>query len=393
VPPPTRRRRSYDGAALVAPVSFGYAKSSPHEVPWFIGGALQELLVRSGETKAAVDALMIASYRLAPDNAASVCEYLGLSPGLIMDLPYGGASGVMALQRAARAVESGDAEIVACIGADIVPRPGDDGSNFSTFSRDHVFPYGAAGPNGVFSLITAAYTHRWGVQREDFARICIAQRHNARAAQGGALLQGSLTLEDYLEARPITGDLSLLDCVMRCCGAEGFLVMSVERARASGLPYARLAAVVERHNGSHDDPIQGLLALAADRDALYEQAGLGPHDMGFVQAYDDYPVIVMLQLEALGFCAPGQARQLVREQDLRVEGSFPLNTSGGMLSNGQAGAAGGFLGVVEALRQVTGDTPGARVRRPQAGMVIGYGTVNYDRGLCTAAAILTQPGS
>ena len=112
--------------------------------------------------------------------------------------------------------------------------------------------------------------------------------------------------------------------------------------------------------------------------------------MDFIQAYDDYPVIVLLQLEALGLCAPGEGARFVRNRDLTVDGDLPLNTNGGMLAMGQAGAAGGFVGMTEALRQLTGENLGAAVAGAKAGIVSCYGTVNYDRGLCSSAAILTR---
>ena len=129
--------------------------------------------------------------------------------------------------------------------------------------------------------------------------------------------------------------------------------------------------------------------IARDAPQLWAQAGLGPGDMAFVQAYDDYPVIVMLQLEALGFCAPGTAARFIAGRSLAADGELPLNTNGGMLSLGQAGAAGGFAGLTEAIRQLTGQALGAAVPDAQAGVVSCYGTVNYDRGLCSSAAVLT----
>jgi acetyl-CoA acetyltransferase len=69
-------------------------------------------------------------------------------------------------------------------------------------------------------------------------------------------------------------------------------------------------------------------------------------------------------------------------------GSFPNNTSGGQLSAGQAGAAGGFLGMTEAIRQLT-DSAGPRtVPDARLGLVAGFGMVTYDRCLCTGAVIL-----
>lgn len=381
--------QDYAGVAVVAPASFGYAKSSSQPVPWFAGGALRASLARVGLKKDAVDGLIVASYRLAPDNAASLTEMLGLSPRFLVDLPYGGASGVIALRRAARAVQAGDAEVVACLGADVPPKDASFMANFSSFSRDEVHPYGAGGANGVFALITDHYMRRTGATREDFGRLCVAQRANG-AKFPGALLGTPLAMAEYLGARPVAEPLHLFDCVLRCCGGEGFLVMSEDRAKSLGLPWARVAGAVERHHGDAADPVQVSTLRPADRDALWAQAGCGPEDMGFAQVYDDYPVIALLQLESLGFCAPGEGVRLLRERDFRAEGDLPVNTSGGMLSLGQAGAAGGFLGVTEALRQVTGEILGARVDRGERGVVSGYGAVNYDRGLCSAAAVLER---
>ncbi len=110
--------------------------------------------------------------------------------------------------------------------------------------------------------------------------------------------------------------------------------------------------------------------------------------MDVLETYDDYPVIVMMQIEDLGFCKKGEAPAFVRSHDLRARGDFPHNTSGGQLSVGQAGAAGGHLGMVEAIRQVTGQAIGAQVPGARRAVVSGFGMINYDRGLCSGAAFL-----
>ena len=107
--------------------------------------------------------------------------------------------------------------------------------------------------------------------------------------------------------------------------------------------------------------------------------------------YDDYPVIVMMQFEDLGFCDKGEGPAFVRSRDLTIEGDFPNNTSGGQLSAGQAGAAAGFLGMTDAVRQLT-DAAGPRaVRDANLGLVSGFGMVTYDRCLCTGAVLLGRP--
>ena len=127
-----------------------------------------------------------------------------------------------------------------------------------------------------------------------------------------------------------------------------------------------------------------------DRDELFAQAGVNHASIDFVQTYDDYPVISLMQFEDLGFCAKGEGPEFIRSNTFTVDGSFPHNTSGGQLSVGQAGAAGGFLGMTEAIRQLTGAPLGASVQDARVGLVSGFGMINYDRGLCCGAAILAS---
>jgi len=154
------------------------------------------------------------------------------------------------------------------------------------------------------------------------------------------------------------------------------------------LRFARLLGAIERHNAFPDDPVQYRGGWAIDRDVLYAQAGVGPDDVDFLETYDDYPVINVLQFEGLGFCREGEGAAFMRGNTFEVGGSFPFNTSGGQLSVGQAGAAGGHLGITEAIRQITGETKGARVANARHGLVSGFGMINYDRGVCSGAALL-----
>jgi acetyl-CoA acetyltransferase len=132
---------------------------------------------------------------------------------------------------------------------------------------------------------------------------------------------------------------------------------------------------------------------AMDVDDLWDMAGHGPQDVDLVQTYDDYPVISLMQIEDLGFCAKGAGADFLRGRDMTVNGDFPHNTSGGQLSVGQAGAAGGYLGLVEAIRQVTGTAGPTQVPDAARALVAGFGMINYDRGLCSAAAVIRGAGA
>jgi len=382
-------RRSYEGVAVAVPVTVPYVRYSTHGAHWFIGRAVDALVERSGIAKDEIDGLTISSFSLAPDTAVGVTQHLGLAPRWLDHIPTGGASGVMALRRAARAVQAGDANVVACIAADAnhVESFRQMLGGFSQFARDASYPYGSGGPNSIFAFITANYMRSFGATRADFGRIAVAQRSNA-LANPNAMFKVPLSIEQYLDARPIAEPIHLFDCVMPCAGAEAFLVMSDQRARDLGLGHVLVRAAIERHNAYAEDPVLVRGGWAVDRDELYAMAGASPDAIDFVQTYDDYPVVVMLQFEDLGFCAKGEGPEFVRAHTLTHAGDFPNNTSGGQLSAGQAGCAGGFLGMTEAIRQLT-DAAGARaVSGAELGLVSGFGMVTYDRCLCTGAVIL-----
>ena len=386
-------RKAYDEVAIAVPVTIPYVRHSTRGAHWFAARALAALLEGSGLEKKGLDGLCFSSFTAGPDNAVAMTQHLGITVRWLDHIPMGGVSGIVALRRAARAVQCGDARVVACIAAD-THTLGSFRSiveDFSQFSRDAVYPYGAGGANASFALLTDYYMRTYGARAEDFGKMCVEQRENARHCPY-ALLRKPLTIEEYLNARPIAEPLRLFDCVMPCAGAEAFLVMTRRRAAELHLPHAVVLGATECHNPFPDEPIQTRGGWALDREELFSQAGISRHSVDLVQTYDDYPVMSVIQLEDLGFCAKGEGADFIRSHSFTTNGTFPLNTCGGQLSAGQAGTAGGFLGITESLRQVTNTAPGAQVEDARFALVSGFGMMVYDRGLCSGAAILERAG-
>src|SRR5262249_1383851 len=352
---------------------------------WWIGRALRELTRQTGLRQRDLDGLSIASFTVGPDTAIGLTQHFGLSPRWLDHIALGGASGIVALRRAARAVQAGDADFVACVGGDTnhVDSFRKTLANFSRFAQDAVYPYGSGGANASFALIMKNYMNTYGARREDFGKICVAQRDNAMAVPH-ALMKKRLTINDYMAARAISDPIHLFDCVMPCAGAEAFLVCGEAAARSLALKGVRLLSTIERHNAFPDDAIQVRGGWAVDVGELWSMAGVRPQDVDFVETYDDYPAIVMMQLEDLGFCGKGEAAEFVRAHTLTNDGSFPHNTCGGQLSVGQAGAAGGYLGLVEAIRQLTDTALGTQVPNARIGLASGFAMINHDPGLASA---------
>src|ERR1700754_1046571 len=175
------RRQPYDGVVVAAPVTVPYRRYSTNTAHWWVGRAVREVVQRAGLRSSDIDGLSLSSFTVGPDTAIGLTQHLGLCPRWLDHIPLGGASGVVALRRAAPAVQAGDAEVVACVAADTnhVDSFRLTLSNFSTFARDAVYPYGAGGPNASFAFLTAHYMRESGATREDFGKLCVAQRPNA----------------------------------------------------------------------------------------------------------------------------------------------------------------------------------------------------------------------
>ncbi|RTL71698.1 MAG: thiolase family protein [Hyphomicrobiales bacterium] len=383
------KRLGYEGVAVTAPVTVPYRRFSINSAHWWIGRALRGLVAASGLRPADIDGLSVSSFTLAPDTTIGLTQHYGLSPRWLDHIPMGGASGVMALRKAARAVQAGDCDIAACVAGDTnhVDSFRRTLSTFSRFAQDAVYPYGSGGPNANFALIMSNYLRKTGATREDTAKLAVAQRENAMRFPH-ALMKKPLTAEAYLEARAIADPIHLFDCVMPCAGAEAFLVLREDIARDLKLPFVRVLGSIERHNAFADDAIQERGGWERDLDELYGMAGVKRGAVDFIQTYDDYPVISMMQLEELGLCENGGIVEFVRGNTFTTDGTCPHNTSGGQLSVGQAGCAGGYLGLVEAIRQLTGQALGGQVKDARTGLVSGFGMITYDRGLASCAALL-----
>lgn len=348
-----------------------------------LADAFLRALDAAGIERPEVDGLGVASFTLAPDHAIDLAWRLGLRVRWLMDDANGGAAGIDMLQHAVRAIEAGDASTVVLLAGDRLLREEFaalvDGYNRAT--RDHLAPIPVDGPNTDFALLTQRHMAATGLGRSDYGRIAVAQR---RWAEGNplAVYRKPLTLEEYLAAPVVAEPLCRYDCVPVVSGADALVVTAADRAPEG----VHIRAIRALHNpeGQESDGLRTGLADVADE--LWAAAGASPDDVDLAWVYDDYPAMVLVQLADLGFIREGDPGRFV---SVRLdEQRWPLNTSGGQLSAGQAGAAGGMHGLVEAVTQLRGEGGARQVAGARLALVTGYGMVVYRYGACAAAAVL-----
>ena len=385
-------KRITDEVAIVGAGQARYSKVADRTIPQLLHEAGTAALNNAGLDWGMVDGLALTSFLLPPDNSATISEQFGLETRFLFQGLYGGASGIIGLSHAARAIADGACEVVLVAAADAfdVASHNNTLDHFNGSVRDFMSPQGFGGANGMFALHTRLYTERYGATAEDFGSFCMALRANA-ALNPNALLRREMTLSDYMNAKQIADPLRLYDCVMPCIGADAVLVVSERVAQQARGDHVRILAAQEIHNAHKNDVYSNPGGWDKFRDQLYERAGVGPSDLDFAQVYDDYPVMAFHQLEGLGITGIGKTAEFIRTKGITTAGAFPVNTGGGQLSAGQAGAAGGMIGLYEAVAQLRGDA-GKRQINCRTGVATGYGMVAYGRGLCSSAVILQKDG-
>lgn len=377
----------FDNALLAAGVEVPYQrKMAGISTADLLAQAFCAVLAQSGFSAKDVDGLGVASFTLAPDHTIDLAWRLGLSPRWSMDDCHGGASAINLLQHAIRAIQSGDANVIALLSGDHFEADDFRGlvDHYNVATRTYLRPLETGGPNALFAMLTQRHARRYGLDRRDYGSLCVSQRAWA-AKNPNAIYREPLSIEDYLAAPVIAEPLGRFDCVPVVSGANAVIVARPDLVRTSN--NVRVRALRCSYNVDHQSGDGLQTSLAAIASGLWEQAGVTPQEMDLVSVYDDYPMMVLVQLADLGFAQDGDLHGLISRI---ASHGLPVNTSGGQLSAGQAGAAGGMHGLVEAITQLRHEAGGRQVKNARLALASGYGMVEYRYGMCANAVVLER---
>lgn len=313
-------------------------------------------------------------------------ETLGLNVQWLTTTRDGGVSAASLLAQAAMAVDAGVAETVICSCADLPrdpyhPNRDEEGPTWDPdprgYMKHYLLPYGCQGPNERAAHAMRRHMEDHGTSLEAFGKIPLTQRYHA-TLNPLAVFDEEITYNDWLESPLISDPHRLYDCVMRVNAGLGYLVTTGERARE--LTDTPIYLEGAGFNYSQDvSPMPDITSsgMGTAGETAYEQARCGPEDIDFLQLYDDYPVMVLEQIEDLGFCEKGAGGPFVKDTDLRYDGELPLNTGGGQLSAGQPGVGAGAIQITEAVRQLQGNATDRQVPDATRGIVTGLANLGY----------------
>ncbi|MET7480046.1 OB-fold domain-containing protein [Streptomyces sp. NPDC005648] len=226
-------------------------------------------------------------------------------------------------------------------------------------------PFGAISAAHTLAQNAQRHFHRYGTTRETLGWIALNQRANA-ALNPTAIYRDPLTMDDYLQARPITTPFGLYDCDVPCDGAVAVVVSAVETARDLAKPPVLVEAVGTRITEriewdqstlTHEPQVLGQSAH------LWTRTTLRPEDVDVAQLYDGFTFNCLSWIEALGFCGIGEGKDFLDGgKNIARDGVLPLNTHGGQLSHGRTHGMGLVHEAIVQLRGEGGDRQVSGVR-------------------------------
>lgn len=376
------------GVCFVGYGSTEYSRKSEEPLLWYYAEAIRRALAQTGLNKSDIQGFSVTT-QASPDYSPHVAEQLGLELDWVLNGDYGGAGGVMSVRRAADAIQAGHIEIAFLVGGNSFDKSVAHQRVLEYQRSNFVDVFGYGGPNTLMALIQRLHMEKYGTTLEQIGKIAVAQRENARE-NPQALLREPLTLDSYLNSRMISDPIRLFDCVMPCSGAECVVLASEERAKRITDKPVHLVTDAEKvqYEVGNMLPDKTTFGMKVVGERLFEEVDRAQIDI--FELYDDYPIAVLIQIEDLGYCKKGEGGRFVASRDLTWRGDFPLNTGGGQLSVGQAGLAGGYLHIVEALRQLRGEAGERQCPKAERALVTGIGWLNYGRNLGTTAGLIME---
>ncbi len=399
-PRATNPRAMSPGTAAIAGIgATEFSKDSGRSELKLAVEAARAALDDAGLAPADVDGLV--TFSMDSNAEVAVARELGAGELTFFSLiGYGGGAACATVHQAAMAVATGAAKqrrhllpgaertVTGLSGSGQVSVGAVQGATSSAASTcGWHYPMGLATPAATVAMAARRYMHAYGATSADFGAVAVADRKHAATNPAAWFYQRPITLAEHQASRWICEPLRLLDCCQETDGAVAVLVTSVERARSGKNPPVVIRAAAQGSGPNqytmtsyYRDDLTGLPEMGVVGRQLWAQAGLGPADIRTAVLYDHFTPYVLMQLEELGFCPRGEARDFVAAGAIELGGRLPLNPHGGQLGEGYLH---GMNGIAEGVRQVRGTSvnqvPGdgpvlvtAGTGVPTSGLILGH---------------------
>ena len=333
------------------------------------GEAIRNALDDAGLGRDDLDGLIVSFGTPIGADADTLAYALGLKLQAYNQTWAHGRFTASCLQWAALMVSAGLAKTVACLASisfsgfrkPMMGGAGDtEGGREAGGGHGEDPVFGMTSPGAGAALVAQKYFDRFGATSRDLASVAVAFRKHA-ALNPGAIMREPITVDDHQNSRFVCEPLHLLDYCLINDGAACVLVTSSERAKDCKKPPVYISGMQGLPAGRHEfiwtypgfgTSQQEVFDYEPGVQPVYEMAGISPKDIDVLFSYDAFAILAWTALERFGFCGQGEAAAFTQGGRIEVGGELPMNTNGGLMSEGHIM---GWNHQVELVRQLRGE--------------------------------------
>ena len=286
--------------------------------------------------------------------------------------------GVPGVLDAAAAISAGLCEVAVVFGGQAGVLGNSNLAPYTRPNNEFVAPWGLF-TAAHFALIAQVYFQRYQPNRHRLSEIAATIR-NAGSVNPKAVMygRGPYVAEDITDSPLICEPFHLLDLCLATEGASAVVVTSIERARdCPNKPVKILSGSSEWYRQQYVNPPRYDEVGNIGKDAFsrtFSAAGLTATDIDLFELYDINTWEVVRQFEVMGLCEEGEGVEFIHENGIGLNGNYPTNTDGGLLSFSHTGWGGPTLKVVEAVQQLRGTAGTGQVQKAETALVTGAGS-------------------
>ena len=296
--------------------------------------------------------------------ASLLTDYMGMRGIPATRVESACASGGMAFRSAVIEVASGMSDIVMASGVEkMTDCSGDDATQALASAADQEYEvfHGATFP-GLYAMIAHAHMARYGTTREMLSAVSVKNHRNG-SMNPNAQYPFTVTADQVASSVMVADPLRILDCSPITDGAAAVIVTTEEIAKSTGKPYVRVlgsAIGTDTIALAQRDDITTIKAATIATHKALAMAGKNISDIQFAEVHDCFTIAEIVIAESIGRFEPGMAGPAILAGETALDGTFPMNPSGGLKSKGHPVGATGIAQVVEAYKQLTGQAENGR---------------------------------
>ena len=328
-----------------------------------------------------IQAAYLSKMYLPATSGARILRQLGATGIPICDIEAACASGGVALRQATIGIQSDAFELALVLGVEKMPRGFMDPSMIFEKSQIHM---GMATNPSYWAMRARRHMYEYGTTDLQIARVAYKNHRNS-VHNPYAMYQKEFSMDEILNSPLVCDPIHLYEICAPNEGAAAVVLCPKKKARkytSKAISVASCVHTISLYSGDFRAPIDSMSAKIMNagptEDAAnkaYEQAGIGPEDIGCLEVQDTDAFCEIEIYEHLGLCKEGEGGRLIDEGVTGMGGKYPVNMSGGLISKGEPVGASHLGQIVELVWQLRGEAGNRQVPNAKVGLahVLGAG--------------------